>query len=349
MAARRNFSATAFGLDLGLIYYCGLCFQLLRRLFMADIGPAGMPLTPEEIIPELPFLTLFGLAAAIALTLQLIRGDICSLGCWMLEKHAKTELSPWHLPRTWILLVLLELTFFAGWMITEVNLGAFVANFGKAFGIISGLLHPSGSVFVEGLILLVQTLFLAFMATIFAVPIAFLLSFIASQNLMKQSRVGTTVYYLTRTVLNLFRSIEPLVWALIFISWVGIGPFAGVLSLWIHSVAALAKLYSEQVEAIDRGPLEAILATGANSIQVVRFGVIPQVIVPFLGFTIYRWDINVRMSTIIGFVGGGGIGYILKPRVDLGEWPEVGTLILLIAGAVWLMDIISAQFRSRIQ
>ena len=99
------------------------------------------------------------------------------------------------------------------------------------------------------------------------------------------------------------------------------------------------KLYSESIESIDTGPMDAIAATGASYLQVLRYGVVPQVIPPFLSFTIYRWDINVRMSTIIGFVGGGGIGYILKPRVDLGEWGEVGTLVLLIAVTVWLMDL----------
>ena len=89
--------------------------------------------------------------------------------------------------------------------------------------------------------------------------------------------------------------------------------------------------------------MDAITATGASTLQVLRYGVVPQVIPPFLSFTIYRWDINVRMSTIIGFVGGGGIGYILKPRVDLGEWGEVGTLVLLIAVTVWVMDIVSRE------
>ena len=91
-----------------------------------------------------------------------------------------------------------------------------------------------------------------------------------------------------------------------------------------------------------------IKATGASTLQVLRYGVVPQVIPPFLSFTIYRWDINVRMSTIIGFVGGGGIGYILKPRVDLGQWGEVGTLVILIATTVWAMDILSARIREKI-
>jgi phosphonate transport system permease protein len=194
----------------------------------------------------------------------------------------------------------------------------------------------------------VQTVFLAFMATAFAIPIAFVLSFPSARNLTRGSAPARIGYLVSRTVMNFVRAVEPLVWALIFISWVGIGPFAGVLALWVHSVAALTKLYSEQIESIDPGPMDAITATGASTLQVLRYGVVPQVIPPFLSFTIYRWDINVRMSTIIGFVGGGGIGYILKPRVDLGEWGEVGTLVLLIAATVWVMDILSAKIRERI-
>jgi phosphonate transport system permease protein len=256
---------------------------------------------------------------------------------------------PWDRTlRGWFTLLFVELTFFTGWLVTEVNVGTFLTNFDKAAGVVRGLVHPSGAVLFEGLILLVQTLFLAFMATAFALPPAFLLAFAAARNLTRDSRAAKLVYTALRTLMNLTRAVEPLVWALIFISWVGIGPFAGVLALWVHSVASLVKLYSEQIESIDRGPMDAIKATGAGTLQVLRYGVVPQVIPPFLSFTIYRWDINVRMSTIIGFVGGGGIGYILKPRVDLGEWGEVGTLVLLIAATVWLMDIVSAKIRERI-
>jgi len=256
---------------------------------------------------------------------------------------------PWDRTlRGWFTLLFVELTFFTGWLVTEVDLATFFTNFDKAAGVVRGLLHPSGSVLFEGLVLLVQTLFLAFMATAFAIPPAFLLAFLAARNLTRERRAARLVYTTLRTLMNLTRAVEPLVWALVFISWVGIGPFAGVLALWVHSVASLVKLYSESIEGIDRGPMDAIKATGAGTLQVLRYGVVPQVIPPFLSFTIYRWDINVRMSTIIGFVGGGGIGYILKPRVDLGEWGEVGTLVLLIAVAVWVMDLVSARIRERI-
>lgn len=256
---------------------------------------------------------------------------------------------PWDRTlRGWFTLLFVELTFFTGWLVTEVDLGTFFTNFDKASGVLRGLVNPSGAVLFEGLILLVQTLFLAFMATAFAIPPAFALAFAAARNLTRESPAAKVVYTALRTLMNLTRAVEPLVWALVFISWVGIGPFAGVLALWVHSVASLVKLYSEQIESIDRGPMDAIKATGAGTLQVLRYGVVPQVIPPFLSFTIYRWDINVRMSTIIGFVGGGGIGYILKPRVDLGEWGEVGTLVLLIAVAVWVMDLVSARIRERI-
>ena len=137
-------------------------------------------------------------------------------------------------------------------------------------------------------------------------------------------------------------------WALIFISWVGIGPFAGVLALWIHSVAALTKLYSEQIESIDTGPMDAITATGAGTLQVLRYGVVPQVIPPFLSFTIYRWDINVRFSTVIGFAGGGGIGFVLVQNINLLRYRQAAVMMIAIAVVVMSLDYISSKIRSRI-
>jgi ABC-type phosphate/phosphonate transport system permease subunit len=129
------------------------------------------------------------------------------------------------------------------------------------------------------------------------------------------------VYYVSRTIFNGLRSIEALVMAIVFVVWVGIGPFAGSLALALHTIAALAKLYSEQVESILPGPLEAVQATGANRLQTIVYAVFPQIIPPYISFTMYRWDINVRMSTIIGFAGGGGIGFLLQQNINLVELP----------------------------
>jgi phosphonate ABC transporter permease subunit PhnE len=158
---------------------------------------------------------------------------------------------------------------------------------------------------------------------------------------------GLVIYNITRTILNALRSVEALIMVIVFAVWVGIGPFAGVLALGLHTVASLAKLYSEQVESISHGPLEAVLATGANRLQMIVYAVIPQIIPPYISFTMYRWDINVRMSTIIGFAGGGGIGFLLQQNINLLNYRAASAQILAIAVVVSLMDYISSELRSR--
>ncbi|MBI4771769.1 MAG: ABC transporter permease subunit [Chloroflexi bacterium] len=160
--------------------------------------------------------------------------------------------------------------------------------------------------------------------------------------------VGLVVYYITRTIFNTLRSIEPLVMAIVFVVWVGIGPFAGVLALALHTVVALAKLYSEQVESILPGPLEAITATGATRMQTVIYAVAPQIVPPYISFTMYRWDINVRMSTIIGFVGGGGIGLLLQQNINLLLYRAASAQMLAIAIVVASMDYLSSRLREHV-
>jgi phosphonate ABC transporter permease subunit PhnE len=159
--------------------------------------------------------------------------------------------------------------------------------------------------------------------------------------------IGIVIYTVTRTILNGLRSVEALIMVIVFAVWVGIGPFAGVLALGLHTVASLAKLYSEQVESIAPGPLEAILATGANRLQMIVYAVIPQIVPPYISFTMYRWDINVRMSTIIGFAGGGGIGFLLQQNINLLNYRAASAQILAIAIVVSLMDYLSSALRSR--
>ena len=137
-----------------------------------------------------------------------------------------------------------------------------------------------------GLVLekMAETIAIALMATSFAIIFAIPLSFIAARNLMSGNPVTYTIYFIVRTLLNIVRSIESLIIAIVFVVWVGLGPFAGVMALTVHSVAALGKLYSEQVESIDFGPIEAVRTTGANWWQTVIYGVLPQVVPPFLAF-----------------------------------------------------------------
>ncbi len=195
---------------------------------------------------------------------------------------------------------------------------------------------------------MVETIFLALMATTLGVILAVPVSFLAARNVMGNTRVGLIIYFFVRLFLNILRSVETLIWALIFIVWVGIGPFAGVLALTLHSVAALGKLYSEAVESIDPGPVEAVLATGANRVQTVVYAILPQVLPPFLAFTIYRWDINVRMSTVIGLVGGGGIGFLLIQWINLIQYRQAATAVWAIVIVVAAMDYFSAWIREKI-
>ena len=135
---------------------------------------------------------------------------------------------------------------------------------------------------------------------------------------------------------------------IVFVVWVGIGPFAGVLALGVHTIAGLAKLFSEQVESILEGPVEAIKATGANRIQTIVYGVIPQIIPPYISYTMYRWDINVRMSTIIGFAGGGGIGFLLIQNINLLNYRAASVQMIAIALVVASMDYLSSKMREKV-
>jgi phosphonate ABC transporter permease subunit PhnE len=164
----------------------------------------------------------------------------------------------------------------------------------------------------------------------------------------RQFALGMTLYGLTRGSLNLLRAIEPLILGTIFVVWVGLGPFAGILALTLNSIADLGKLFSEEVENINQGPIEAITATGANRLQTIVFAVIPQIVPPFIAFAFYRWDINVRMSTIIGFVGGGGVGVILLRYTNLLQYRQAAVVILAIAVVVGLLDYVSSELRKRL-
>jgi len=192
-----------------------------------------------------------------------------------------------------------------------------------------------------------ETIFMGMMATLFGIIFAVPVSFLASRNLMFHSWITMVIYYITRTIMNIIRSIEPLIWALIAVVWVGLGPFAGIIALTIHSIAALGKLYSEAIENIDPGPIEAITATGATRLQTIRYAVVPQMIPPFVSFSIYRWDVNVRMSTVIGMVGGGGIGFLLVQYIRLLNYKAAGIAVWFIAITVAILDYVSAEIRQR--
>ena len=270
----------------------------------------------------------------------------------------------WFTQWGWIAIALLSLTLFLGWVIIDANLGVLINRTDEARRVFLDIATPDFSHFAVPdpvfyqraypqmfsiINLMVLTVLMALAATLIGAFFAFPLSFLGARNLMCQNRTGYVIYSFIRGFFNLFRSIETLIWVIVFAVWIGYGnPFAGVMALVIHTIAALGKLYSEQVESIDSGPIEAILATGGSRLQIIRYGVIPQIIPSFLAFTLYRWDINVRMATIIALVGGGGIGDLLFYYRNQGDWSQVGAVVLAMIAVVWTLDYISGRVRERI-
>lgn len=207
------------------------------------------------------------------------------------------------------------------------------------------ILSSDGKYVVQGIY---ETIAMALLATVLGMILAIPIGFLAARNLMSANVVTKGIYFVIRSILNIVRSVEVLIWGIIFVIIIGLGTFAGLLAITIHTIAALGKLYSEVIEGIDPGPIEAIKATGANWFQVIRYGILPQVLPPFTALTIYRWDINVRSSTIVGFVGGGGIGLYLIQWINNADYQAVSSAFIAIGLVVILMDFFSAQLRKQI-
>ncbi|MBS3765639.1 phosphonate ABC transporter, permease protein PhnE [Candidatus Bipolaricaulota bacterium] len=266
----------------------------------------------------------------------------------MNEETEIPERSSWPFWRN-----LIAILFFAAAYVVALNrinldLTLLVENFPSTLKLWSAFAKPDWSVLSEGVTLLIKTLYMAFMATALALPFAIVLSFLGAKNLMN-SPIAKAIYTGVRGLASVIRSIQPIIWAIIFVVWVRTGPFPGVLALWIHSVADMTKLFSERVESIDEGPLEAIRATGASKLLVLIYGVVPQIINPYLSFTLYRLDINVRMATIIGIVGGGGIGMRLYSYINKWNFPKAVVMTMLIVIMVWGIDYLSSRLRERIE
>lgn len=232
-------------------------------------------------------------------------------------------------------------------------------NFGYIFGAIVskpapdllvrlGLVQSGATVptFQAGKI--VETIALGLMATIFSAILAIPVSFLAARNIMSRVPGGVAIYYVVRVLLNIVRAVDTLIWGVIVVLWVGLGSFAGVIALTIHSVASLGKLFSEEVEHIDPGPIEAITATGANLVQTIRYAVIPQIVPSFLAYTLLRWDINIRSASIVGFVAGGGIGYFVVETIRKSGYTQYAAALWAVAIVVVIVDYVSARWRHRI-
>jgi phosphonate transport system permease protein len=190
---------------------------------------------------------------------------------------------------------------------------------------------------------LVVTLQIALWGSALAVLCSVPLALLAAGNI-----TPWWVHQPVRRLLDAFRSINEMVFALLFVVAVGLGPFAGVLALWVHTTGTLAKLFSEAVEAIDPQPVEGIRATGAHSLEEIAYGVLPQVMPLWISYTLYRFEANVRSASVVGMVGAGGIGMLLWEVIRGFQYAQTAAILLMLIVTVSLIDLLSAQLRKRL-
>jgi phosphonate transport system permease protein len=192
--------------------------------------------------------------------------------------------------------------------------------------------------------LLGETILIAYLATFLGVLGAFVLSFPAARNLSP----SRWLLIASRRYLEIVRTVPDIVWALIFVFCFGVGPLAGVLAIATHATGSLGKLYSEVNENIDMGPLEGVKAAGGTWFQQMRYGVVPQVIPNVISYTLLRFEINVRSSSIIGYVGAGGLGQEIRTAMSLQEYRDLSALFVIILVTVIVIDYLSEKLRHRI-
>lgn len=202
---------------------------------------------------------------------------------------------------------------------------------------------PDLAVLPSAALAAVRTVEIALLGTSVAACLALPLGFMSARNI-----AAPAVFYPARGVLNLFRSVDTLVYALVFVAAVGLGPFPGVLAVVAYTTTSLAKLYSEAIEGIDPGPVDAITATGATRLQILRFGVLPQVLPLFLSYVLYRLETNIRAATVLGFVGAGGIGFYLQTYLRMIDYSAAATVLLVTVAMVMVVDFVSSKLRARL-
>lgn len=185
------------------------------------------------------------------------------------------------------------------------------------------------------------TIQLAWVATVISAVISLPIGFIAATNVFDNRPLRSATVFL----LNAIRAVDALILALFFVSAVGLGPFPGTLALGIHSVGMLGKLFADAIEAIDRGPIEALESAGAGKLAMIRWAIWPQVAPHFISFFLFRFELNVRAAVVLGLVGAGGIGFLLTQYMRLFQYTRVATVILVIMVLVMFVDYFSSKLR----
>ena len=230
----------------------------------------------------------------------------------------------------------------------NVHLSRFAEMFGRLWGLFSQRYYPPDIPYVldsEYLGYVVETVKMAYLGALFGILLSIPLSWFASFNMSPNRRY---LYPIARFILMLCRSVHEMIWTILFVTILGFGMLPGVLALSLFSLGFTGKLFSEEIEAINRGQVEAIQATGANPLKVFVYAVLPQVRVAWTGIAIYTWDAAFRAATVVGFFGAGGMGWYLRRTVQQVESTRVAAILLSIILLVLISEVTSAWARNRV-
>lgn len=247
----------------------------------------------------------------------------------------------------WGVMALLIAAHMWGWRTTEFSLGQLAAGWQGMLGFLSDAFPMDldwKTTVLPGLAASGVTLAIGRMGTTLSIPSSLLLAVLGSRATSRHPMV----YQAARAIMSFFRAVPDIVFALIFVTAVGLGPFAGVLALILHNTGVMAKLWSEAMEEMDQGPAEALRAAGASSFQVATHVMIPSVVPQFAGLLLYRFDVNVRSSLVLGLVGAGGIGFLINQSISLFKFDQMITYILMVLILVIVVDVFSGLVRRRL-
>ena len=259
-----------------------------------------------------------------------------------LEKYIKPQ---------WSLKTLISIVVFVFVLIfvvkdLEINFIKLVSDSSKYFGdILSRMLPPDFSNLNELIYAMFETIEIAFLGTFIAIVLSIPLGIFSAKNLAPNN----FVYLVCKTIVIFFRAIPEFIIAMILVIAIGFGAMPGVLALGLHTMGFLAKFYAEDIEHINQGPIDALKSSGANKSQIISFGVIPQILPAFVANNLYILDRNVRMATMLGIVGAGGIGYELQSSFRMFEYERVSAIVILIFFTIFFIDYLSSFIRSKIK
>ncbi|MGH3360428.1 MAG: phosphonate ABC transporter, permease protein PhnE [Nocardioidaceae bacterium] len=234
------------------------------------------------------------------------------------------------------------------WIKTDFSFGALIGGWDGIVSFVSETIPPDlawDAVVRPGIEACLVTLSIGLLGTTLSIPFSLLFAVLGART----TSPGSTVYQVSRAVMSFFRAVPDVVFALIFVTAVGLGPFAGVLALVCHNTGVMGKLWSEAMEEIDPGPVEALRVAGARNDQVAANVVLPAALPQFVGLLLYRFDVNVRSSLVLGLVGAGGVGFLINQSIQLFRFDEMLTYILLVLALIVAVDLLSSAVRRRLQ